>query len=104
MQSHTPGVACSISNGQSLAGSANVTGAMVSCSPGTETILHTFGCCATDGELPNGNLIMDSAGDPVWNDRRQRRREHDRHRVQDQLTGGVNRSAVRSDERQQLAR
>ena len=63
MQSHTPGVACSISNGQSLAGSANVTGAMVSCSPGTETILHTFGCCATDGELPNGNLIMDSAGD-----------------------------------------
>lgn len=61
VQSHTPGIACSVSNGSGTVGSANVT-ADVSCSAGTERVLYSFGASATDGQNPIASLIMDSAG------------------------------------------
>jgi hypothetical protein len=45
LQSHTPGITCSISGGSGSASSSNVTDVMVSCAPGTEVLLHVFGCC-----------------------------------------------------------
>jgi len=62
VQSHTPGIACSVSNGSGTVGSSNVTGIDVSCAAGTERILYSFGASATDGVAPYASLIMDSAG------------------------------------------
>jgi uncharacterized repeat protein (TIGR03803 family) len=62
VQSHTPGVACSMSNGSGSVGSSNVTSVSVSCAAGTATILYSFGSGPTDGTNPAAGLIMDSAG------------------------------------------
>jgi uncharacterized repeat protein (TIGR03803 family) len=62
LQWHTPGITCSIGGASGSASSSNVTDVTVSCAPGAEVLLHVFGCCSTDGALPNGYLIMDSAG------------------------------------------
>jgi uncharacterized repeat protein (TIGR03803 family) len=62
VQSHTPGIACSVSNGSGTVGSSNVTGIGVSCSAGTERILYSFGASATDGQEPYAGVIIDSAG------------------------------------------
>ncbi|MGB8031359.1 MAG: choice-of-anchor tandem repeat GloVer-containing protein [Terracidiphilus sp.] len=62
VQSHTPGIACTVSNGSGTVSSANVTGIDVSCASGTETILYSFGASATDGQNPAAGLIVDSAG------------------------------------------
>lgn len=62
VQSHTPGIACSVSSGSGTVGPANVTGISVSCSAGTERILYSFGASATDGVVPNGPLVVDSSG------------------------------------------
>ncbi len=62
VQSHTPGIACSVSNGSGTVGSSNVTGINVSCATGTEKVLYSFGASATDGEKPYAGLVMDSAG------------------------------------------
>jgi uncharacterized repeat protein (TIGR03803 family) len=62
VQSHTPGIACSVGNGSGSVGSSKVTGITVSCGPGTETNLYSFGIGASDGMYPGAGLIMDSAG------------------------------------------
>ena len=62
VQSHTPGIACSVSNGSGTVGSSDVTGIGVSCSVGTERILYSFGANATDGQEPYAGVITDSAG------------------------------------------
>ena len=43
VKSHTPGIACTVSNGSGTVGSSNVTGLAVSCAAGTERILYSFG-------------------------------------------------------------
>lgn len=62
VQSHTPGIACSVSNGSGTVGSSDVTGIGVSCSAGTERILYSFGANATDGQEPYAGVMIDSAG------------------------------------------
>jgi uncharacterized repeat protein (TIGR03803 family) len=62
VQSHTPGIACSVSKGSGTVGSSDVTGMSVSCGAGTERILYSFGANATDGLIPEAGLIMDAAG------------------------------------------
>lgn len=62
VQSHTPGIACSVSNGSGTVGSSDVTGISVSCGPGSEKILYSFGANATDGSGPSATPILDSAG------------------------------------------
>lgn len=59
---HTPGIACSVSNGSGIVGSSNVTGIGVSCSVGTARVLYSFGANATDGQEPYAGVITDSAG------------------------------------------
>ncbi len=62
VQSHTPAVACSVSNGNGTVGSSNVTAINVSCAAGTQTILYSFGASAADGDEPYARLVRDSAG------------------------------------------
>jgi uncharacterized repeat protein (TIGR03803 family) len=62
VQSHTPGIACSVSNGDGSGASSNVTSVTVSCVPGTLTILYSFGSSPADGMYPAAGLIKDSAG------------------------------------------
>lgn len=62
VQSHTPGIACPVSNGSGTVGSSNVTGIGVSCAAGAETVLYSFGANATDGEEPYAGVIKDGAG------------------------------------------
>lgn len=62
VQSHTPGIACSVSNGSGTVGSSDVTGIGVSCYACTERILYSFGANPTDGQQPYAGLMMDSAG------------------------------------------
>jgi len=62
VQSHTPGVACSIGNRSGSVGSSNVTDVTVSCAPGTESVLYSFGSGTSDGTNPQAGLVMDSAG------------------------------------------
>jgi uncharacterized repeat protein (TIGR03803 family) len=62
VQSHTPGIACSVGNGSSSAASSNVTTVTVSCALGTLTILYSFGSSTTDGMGPAASLIEDNAG------------------------------------------
>ena len=64
VQSHTPGITCPVSKGGGTVGSSNVTGIVVSCAAGTESVLHSFsfGGGATDGVDPQASLIIDSAG------------------------------------------
>ncbi len=62
MQSHTPAIACSVTNGSGTVGSSNVTAINVSCAAGTETILSSFGTDSTGGEGPDARLVRDSAG------------------------------------------
>ncbi|MGA7339780.1 MAG: choice-of-anchor tandem repeat GloVer-containing protein [Terracidiphilus sp.] len=62
VHSHTPGIACPVSNGSGTVGSSDVTEIAVSCAAGTEKILHSFGANATDGQYSYSSLIMDSSG------------------------------------------
>src|SRR2546430_11340461 len=62
VQSHTPGVACSIGNGSGSARSPNVTDVTVSCAPGTESILYSFGSGTSDGTNPQAGPGMGQAG------------------------------------------
>ena len=62
VQSHTPGIACSVSNGTGTVGSSNGTGIGVSCTAGTERTLYSFGANATDGQQPYAGVMIDSAG------------------------------------------
>jgi uncharacterized repeat protein (TIGR03803 family) len=62
VQSHTPGIACSVSNGSGTVGSSDVTGIGVSCSAGTGRVLYSFGANATDGQEPYAGVITDGAG------------------------------------------
>lgn len=61
MQSHTPGIACSVSDGSGTVVSSDVTGVAVSCGAGKETILYSFAGGAA-GAVPMAGLIMDSSG------------------------------------------
>jgi uncharacterized repeat protein (TIGR03803 family) len=62
VQSHTPGVACSVGNGSGSGASSDVTSVTVSCALGTLSIVYSFGSGGTDGMSPQASLIMDSAG------------------------------------------
>lgn len=62
VESHTPGITCSVTNGTGTVGSSNITSVIVSCGAGTESILYSFKGGPTDGQGPSGSLIMDSAG------------------------------------------
>jgi uncharacterized repeat protein (TIGR03803 family) len=61
VQSRTPGITCSVSNGVGTVGSTNVTNISVSCSAATESVLYSFGT-GTDANGPFGGLLMDGAG------------------------------------------
>ena len=63
VKSHTPGIACAVNNGSGTVGKSNVTGVMVSCADGTESVLYSFVGGSTDGVRPEAGLIMDDAGD-----------------------------------------
>lgn len=62
VQSHTPGIACSVSNGSGVVGTSNEANIAVSCATGMETVVHSFAGDSADGQYPAG-LIMDGAGD-----------------------------------------
>jgi uncharacterized repeat protein (TIGR03803 family) len=62
LQSHTPGIACSVGNGNGSVVSSDVASVSVSCAAGSETILYSFGSGPIDGANPQAALIMDSAG------------------------------------------
>jgi len=62
VQSHTPGIAWSVSNGSGTVGSSDVTGIDVSCAAGTESVLYSFAASGIDGFGPYAGLIRDSAG------------------------------------------
>lgn len=59
VQSHTPGIACAVNNCCGTVGFSIVPAISVSCTVGTESILHSFS--GPDGNFPKG-LVMDSAG------------------------------------------
>ena len=63
VNSHTPGIVCVVSNGSGTVGKSNVTGVMVSCTPGTESVRYSFVGGTTDGFGPEAGLMMDDAGD-----------------------------------------
>ena len=60
IQSHTPGVVCTLSNASGLIGVVNII-VNVTCEPGTESVLWSYGTPG-DGQDPRAGLIMDSAG------------------------------------------
>ena len=62
VKSHTPGIACSVSNGSGTVGSSDLTGIGVSCSAGTARILHSLGANETDRVAPYAGVITDGAG------------------------------------------
>ena len=62
VQSHTPGIACTVGSGTGTVGTRAVSSIQVSCAAGTETILYSFAGGPTDGADPQGTLALDSAG------------------------------------------
>ena len=60
VQTHTPGIVCSVTHGHGTVGLSPVTDVGVLCTVGTETILHSFN--GTDGADPCAGLVMDSTG------------------------------------------
>ena len=62
VQSHTPGIACTVGSGKGTVGTHAVTSVQVSCAAGTETLLYSFAGGPTDGADPQGTLALDSAG------------------------------------------
>jgi uncharacterized repeat protein (TIGR03803 family) len=62
VQSHTPGIACSVANGSGTVGSSNVTGIGISCAAGTQSVLYSFGATATDGLNPGAAQLTVNAG------------------------------------------
>ena len=62
VQSHTPGIACTVGSGKGTVGTRAVTSIQVSCAAGTETLLYSFVGGPTDGADPQGTLALDSAG------------------------------------------
>lgn len=62
VQSHTPGITCSVNDGSGTVGTSSVTNIAVSCAAGTATILHSFAGAPSDGVTPQTDLVMDSAG------------------------------------------
>lgn len=61
LKSHTPGIACSITDGSGAVASADVTSVAVSCAAGTETVLYSFSGDAT-GAFPQAGVILDGSG------------------------------------------
>lgn len=61
VQSHTPGIACSVTEGSGAVGAANVTAIAVACAAGKTTILYSFAGGAT-GSVPLAGLVMDGSG------------------------------------------
>jgi uncharacterized repeat protein (TIGR03803 family) len=63
VQSHSLGQACSVNSGAGTVLAANVASVTVTCMPGSESILYSFGpSSGTDGQGPIAALTMDSAG------------------------------------------
>lgn len=60
VQSHPPGISCTVSNGTGTV-STNVTQVVVICTAGTETILHSFGT-GIDGYVPAAGLTLGPDG------------------------------------------
>jgi len=61
LQSHTPGIACSISGGSGAIGAADLTDIAVACANGKAAILYSFAGGAS-GSTPVAGLILDSSG------------------------------------------
>lgn len=61
VQSHTPGVACAVSNGSGTVGSSAVTEVAVACGAGTGRVLYALGV-GTDGQYPTSTLVADGNG------------------------------------------
>lgn len=62
VQSHSPGISCSVTSGSGTVGSANVMGTGVACNPGTARVLYSFGATANDATYPNESIVMDKNG------------------------------------------
>ncbi len=62
VNSHSPGIACSVGNGSGSVATADVTSVTVSCATGRVRILYSFGASPTDGRNPQAGLLMDNAG------------------------------------------
>jgi uncharacterized repeat protein (TIGR03803 family) len=63
VQSHTPGIACTVGSGKGTVGSRNVLSIQVVCAAGTESVLYAFAGGPADGADPQGALALDSADD-----------------------------------------
>ena len=61
LQSHTPGIACSITAGSGALGAADLTDIAVSCAAGKATILYSFAGGAS-GSTPVAGLVLDKSG------------------------------------------
>ncbi|HEX5462454.1 MAG TPA: choice-of-anchor tandem repeat GloVer-containing protein [Steroidobacteraceae bacterium] len=61
LQSHTPGIACSITGGSGAIGAADLTDIAVACAAGKATILYSFAGGAS-GATPVAGLILDGSG------------------------------------------
>jgi uncharacterized repeat protein (TIGR03803 family) len=61
VKSHTPGIACSVTNGSGMLAASDVTAVAVSCATGKETILYSFAGRAS-GQTPLAGLVMDGGG------------------------------------------
>lgn len=61
VQSHTPGIACSVTGGSGSVGAANVTDIAVACATGKTTILYSFAGGAA-GSVPLAGLVLDGSG------------------------------------------
>ena len=62
VQSHTPGISCTVGNGAGTVGAHEVANILVNCAAGTETVLYAFAGGPTDGADPQGTLALGSSG------------------------------------------
>ena len=62
VQSHTPGIDCTVSSGNGTVSSRTVATVQVACAAGTETVLHAFEGGPADGADPQGMLALDNSG------------------------------------------
>ena len=62
VSAHPPARNCSVANGSGMVGSADVNNVAVSCTAGTEAVMHMFQPVPSDGVTPYGSLVRGNDG------------------------------------------